>query len=407
MKDLTKIPQIVRAHYIQLALICLLSNGFISSASAQDDRIGIDVGNITLFPSLKLAYFSDNNVFLSEENEETNTGVRLSPELLWRAQRRGSTLALSYAGEFQSSSISQADFTDHSFRLDSTTIFSVRSVLNANITLSRDHVELGGSLSRIDTEERDVILFDNNQISLRHRYGAQGARGNITTSLRLRSLDFRNNDDITDGLDRTIIVPAVRFSLRVAGSTRGFVEASFRDIEFDDADLDRSETSLGLGVLWDQGGRTSGSIAVGNTEVSGGNDNSTLDVNASLFFSPRSFSRFELSLDRSFDEESIDNFSNAVELQVTNSATLGWNFDWSSRITHVLELQYENLDSDCPGNGYTTNRAGLEVDYSARSWLKFGIGVDAIAEEALCEEPTENVRDFDRQSVFLNVKASL
>lgn len=407
MKDLTIIRQFVRARNIQFAMVCSLAAGFSSSAIAQEERIGIDVGNITLFPSLKLEYFSNNNVFLSETDEETNTGIRLSPELLWRAQRRGSTLAVSYAGDFQSSDISQADYTDHRFRLDTRTIFSVRSILDANLDFGRDHLELGESLSRINTDIRDAIVLNRNQIFLRHRYGAEGARGNITTSLRLRSLDFRNNDDITNGLDRTIIAPAIRFSLRVAGSTRAFAEARFTDFDFDDASLDRSETLLGLGVLWDQGGRTSGSVAVGNTQVSGGDDGSTVDINASLFFNPRSFSRFSLSLDRSFDEESIDNLSNTGELQVTNAATLGWNYDWSSRISHSLELQYENLDSECPGNGYTTNRAGFEVDYSVRNWLQFGVGVDAVGEQALCSEPTENVRDFERQSVFLNVKTSL
>jgi hypothetical protein len=375
------------------------------------DGVPVRVGDSEVFPSLGIQYFSNGNVFLSddENDEQTSTGVVLEPELLWRSGLRGNQLFTRYRGNFQSSSVSAADFNDHEFRLGGKVDFSRRSSLDGDVTLARLHQPLGLGFTRRDPENLNATRFTSNTIRLRHRFGATNARGNLDSTLRLRWIDFRNNRSLTDGSDRFIFEPSVRFSVRIAGSTRGFVGLNVTEVEFDDSERDRLETQVNLGVLWNEAEKTGGSVALGATlsDPEVGEDRTELSIDASVWYLPRTYSRFEFSVDRSFDEDLSIAEDGSVEVDIETDIKVDWTYDWSSSVSHNLALSRQDNDSECPGSGYTNDSATFELNYRVRRWIELGVGVNGASREARCEGTGQVRNNYDSRIIFLGVRATL
>lgn len=375
------------------------------------DGVPIRVGDSEVFPSLGIQYFSNSNVFLSgeENDEQTSTGVALEPELVWRSGVRGNQLFTRYRGNYQDSSVSAADFNDHELSLGGKVDFSRRSSFDGDVTIARFHQPLGAGFTRQDAENLNATRFTSNRIRLRHRFGAQDARGNLDSGLRLRWIDFRNNRLLTDGADRFIFEPSVRFSVRIAGSTRGFVGVKLTDLEFDDSTRDRLETLIDLGVLWNEAEKTGGSVALGATRANRevGEDRTELSIDASVWYLPRTYSRLEFSVERSFDEDLSIAEDGGVEVDIETDVKIDWEYDWSSSLSHNLTLSRQDNDSECPGNGYTNDAATFELNYRVKRWLELGVGVNGSSRDARCEGSGQVRNDYDSRVIFLGMRATL
>lgn len=174
---------------------------------------------------------------------------------------------------------------------------------------------------------------------------------------------------------------------------------------------DRTDIDLSVGATWDITGRTGGSASIGigrsDFDLDGADAETDLTLEVGLFYQPRSFSRFDVSLLRNFFNDGLGTLSNVATF---NRLDLDWRYTYSSRVFHRASLDVLSIERTCPEVGDITSTLSFELGVQARRWLAFGLG--ASAEQRSndnCPGPAAIVEapDFDRQEVFLFTRVNL
>jgi len=389
---------------------CFVYLACTTSAQAQD-AAAIRLGETDLTPSLRIDIGQTDNAFRQGADVVENAFMRVEPELEWSADKGVTTISARYFGSYGLNDEDDLNFADHLLEGTFETSTSKRSKFEAQARFRFDHVDLGLDVfTRNNPTGVEQLEFFDQRINLQHTYGAAQARGQIISRLLIDNLDFTNNDSLTENSSRLIVQPSLRFSYRLSGDTRTFVSIRIAEIDRAANGMDRTDVDLSVGASWDITGRTGGSasIGVGQAMLDNGNDQTDLTLRAGLFYLPRSFSRFDLNLERGFFN---DGSGTLTEAAIANQINLRWRYDWSARLFHVAFVEFESIERTCPDIDDQTLAGSLEFGLNVRRWLAFGLGASFETRTNGSCPASANAQviapDFDQQEVFLFTRISL
>jgi len=381
----------------------------------QDEGLGFKLGETDLYPSLRVDFSQNSNAFLEPDNVTSTSDVVISPELEWIADRRLLSLVGSYRGEYNVSSEDALNYADHVFGLNANAELTSRKRLSGLVSLEFGHEELGTRLTSGTVAQNDgIVLFSNFRARGEYRYGADGARGNLSAGLLVQSLGYNSRDDLTAGRGFSRFEPFARFSLRLGGDTRLLSELRFGSFRFGDSDRDRDDLSLLTGLRFAATGKSGGSLRFGVTQsqrnLANASDQTEFILQASLFWEPTSFSRFDLDARRELDNRGSSLVSTDELTAIENLITLRWNHSWSSRVTHEAVLQSNNLARGCPDLDRNTVLASLEFNVQIRRWLSVGLnGSNTMSEVPGCVNTinADPNLDYQRTRFGAHIRATL
>lgn len=386
----------------------------VSVANAQDQAASIKIGESDLSPSLGIGYLSNNNAFLTPDNETSVTGVEIFPRLELVTRRRLLQLSLVYNGNFAVFSEDELDFDNHRLNFNANADLSTRQRVRASLKFSNEDQPLGTRITRgIGDEDNEQIELNTFGLEASYVYGARSAKGNIEVGLRLNNTNFLNEADLTDGLDFTEVGTFGVFSYRLSSDSRLLFEGRISDLSFDDETTDRTDLTALVGISLGENRKTSGSARVGfsqaSFELDGRADEQTSVADILLTWMPVNFSTFNLALTREFINTDSAAVTGAVtEVTIGDTIRLDWIHEWSTRLTTEAFAAREASDRECPQLDTATTSAGVEIAFSLRRWLILGGRVSTASRtEDDCPEAISGQDDleFDRQagSVFLRV----
>ena len=375
--------------------ICTLIFILVKPSFAQDEAAGsISIGETKVIPSISIYVDGNNNSNLEENDPVSSTGLVVSPEVDWIADRRLLELRASYSGEYKNASESVLNYTDHSLSISAAALLSKRKKLDGRIFFTQGHQLFGTGFTdpQNGLASRQTVVRDLGSV-LRYRYGASGAKGNLVVGLNLSNREFARDDGLATGRDYFRYQTNAIMSFRISPDSRFLVEGRYADFNYDNDIFDRGDTSFLVGFSFAPTGKSGGSAKLGTTRNQFDNDtfsdSSFAIAELDLFYAFRPYSRISFGIDRRFDSDNTSELIANEAKAVREVASVKWRHEWNSQISSTASFGVDNVVRDCPANSSDTRTGGLEFTYRARRWLSFGFGVDRLVRDAaVCpEEP--------------------
>ena len=116
---------------------------------------------------------------------------------------------------------------------------------------------------------------------------------------------------------------------------------------------------------------------------------------ATAYWTPLSYSRFNLRLNRNF---AVDTTSNTV----ATTAAATWRHDWSSRFRSFVDIKHQDYQSDVDTDDRTLDSARLRLGVGVTQWLAL---TGEVAKE-WSASPSE-LLDFEREWMAVGLEVEL
>lgn len=378
--------------------------------SQTNEGVSIGIGESNFLPSIRFEYAQESNAIRRDANEIENISAIVKPELLWNANKGSTSVELKYNGDFSVGDVDQLDYLDHLLGVELSSVLNKRSRLRANARVAFDHFELGSDVfTRISPAGLEQVEFSQQGVDIEYTYGAERAKGQFIGKITFDNLDYLNNDALTRNSSRTLLRPSIAFSYRLSGDTRGFVSAAVQHVDRAADGGDRTDFDLAFGASWEVTGRTGGAVSfgLGQSSLDSADDINDFVADIGFYYEPRSFSRFDLVLKRSFFNNGL---GSTAEVAILNALRIGWRYDWSSRVFHKAAASVQSLERACPEVGDQTVNLSLEISVQVRRWIVVGFGVDAEdRQNDFCNNVALNdlAPDYENLDAFAFMKFSL
>ena len=404
--------QVASAGRVSMVLLLAMLS---SMAFAQDDnREGIQLGETTVYPAVRMEYVSFNNVFNAAANEQEATAFVVKPEVDWVADRRLLALSARYAGNYSSGSEDVLTFADHEFNFGITAAPGKRLGIVSELDVELNNRQLDKDPAQGRGQGQDLLPITDINFRNSIAYGAEGAKGNVTAGLDFRS--YVPGDDAGIFFERRReylqIEPYVVFSLRVSPATRLLAELRTAVFDYAGAATDSTQYTVFGGVAFSQTGVLGGAIKVGYTELvfdsAAGLEGNTIASQINLFYRPLSYSTVDFRFSRNFDIRSSG--ANNEQQDIRDNGSIDWRFSYSDRFSHRVLLIGDSTDSDCKRVEFT---GGLEFNLAVRRWLEFGLGVVGQSRttdgcvDATTGADIDDTQEFESQRFIAHVRATL
>lgn len=394
-------------------ILCCLSTGWGASTQAQSGE-SVKFGEADLIPSVRVDYLSNSNAFLTSEGEISATGVKVSPSLEVRANRRLLDVKFGYQGDYANMSEEALNYDDHRVYGLVDVDLDTQKRMKGSVQISKSHEELGkgrtfGSVSSssVSVEYLDFSLDGS------YSYGALSAKGNITGGLLYSSRTFQNRSDLTSGADVLEFAPYGQFSYRISSATRALLELRLRSLNFDTDTSDRSEIQALFGLEFTGAGKTSGFLKLGvgnaNYDDDAVADTNFIVVNTNLTYSITAYSKFSLEYSRQLDDSDVVVLSQDQAQTIDDSVKLLWNHQWSAFVGSSVYFDGNFSRRDCPTPSSQATTSGIEIGVNPRRWVRFGVGfANEVRDLSGCAD-AQNVaaQEYDRQLVNVFVRVAL
>jgi hypothetical protein len=361
--------------YKKILLFVILIAGSGQVLSQQD---GIQAGSVTLFPTFGITYGHDSNIYYShdEDTKQSSNFLIYSPGIRLEGEGEKSDLLLQY------------DYNKTIFTSSSENNFEMHHLLAAvgyqnseksRLELSAEYFT--GSDRRGTHNQQGNLLNLNLKpdewhsfgIGGKWHYGGVGAKGAIDLEVGFIDREYDNNRLYTATRDRETRYIAATYAHTVSPKTKLLAQARFTQIDYDIATLDNEEQRLMFGAEWDASGKTSARALVGFLRKEFDDplieDFSGLAVETGLTWRLRSYSIFDLSLNRETDETNGNGF-----YVVRNSADLGWTHSWRQRFTTTASVGVSSENYEGSIRDDNANYYGISASYQFSDWLNSGLG---------------------------------
>lgn len=358
------------------------------TVKAQQD--GLQFENFTLFPTLGISYGHDDNVTLigSDQERISSNYTIFSPGIRLEAEGE----KFDFLGQYDYNrtsfnSDSRFDFEMHHFlaRLGYSATNRSRFQLAAEYFDGTDRIGTANQQGNIIGLNLDPDEWHSFGLIGRWRYGGIGAKGSIDVEVGSIDRQYDNNRIFTRTRDRTANFIGATYSHQVTPKTHFLTHAKFTNIDYDNATLDNTEKRLMFGAQWQASGKTSARALVGYLEKEFDDpiheDFSGFAVEAGLTWSPKSYSVFDLTLNRETDETNGNG-----SFVVRNSADLGWTHFWKDRFSTTASIGFSDEDYEGSNRSDELNYYGIAAKYQFSKWLTSGLGYRHLDRESTLSE---------------------
>jgi hypothetical protein len=335
-------------------------------------------GPVRFYPGLATAVGYDDNIFESNSDRKGSTVTRVTPEVTALLPFNAGFAEMGgQINDVRYTTSSDDDFTDRLAYARSAFEAGARNRFTLNGEFAKKHDDRGTVLTEgVDFNTANISepdAYTDKSAGFNYEFGAPGARGKLRFGANYLDHSYDNNRDRTRYFDHEEYGGSAAFLWRIMPRTSLAFEARDNQIKYAEVNpaattLDSSERSLLVGAEWGGTGITTGSVRVGNRrknfESSDRVDGSNFTWEANVAWTPRSYSKFELELEREPNE------TNGVgDFIDSRTYLLRWSHDWTQRIGTQLALSYvqqayENTDRDS-----NLKAAKLGLSYKMRRWL--------------------------------------
>jgi hypothetical protein len=250
-----------------------------------------------------------------------------------------------------------------------------------------------------------------------YSFGRDTARGRLELGAHLTNREYDNNDQQFRNRDE-LDISAAAF-LRVMAKTEFYAQVVYTDFDYVDQtaaaptngrDLDNQETRYMLGLKWYPSQDLSGSVRVGTTEKTFGDQSQRQDYdeltwNSNLVWTPNTRDGFAVSYSRSLEEPFVYTAAQLIDdvIEVENLA-FSWSHMWGQRLSTTLGYTFGD-DRFFP-SGRIDDRDEFTIGVSYKLPRLGTVGVTYFNRKR-DSNVAEQSYDDDGFSVFFNLGAAL
>ena len=397
------------------AVVVILTSGFSSPMvlAQESGQVSVKVGEADLYPSVRLGYVSNSNVFRSSQAELEASGIRVAPSASLVATRRGLELKAGYEGAFASFSEDELNYNDHHIFGSADAVLGVRKRAAGSVNLQSKHEDLGTGFTEGNAvsgnEQVQILDFGANGS---FTYGAPTARFNASAGLVVKSVAYQNRRDLTNGRDYFAVTPFGQLSYRLSSDTRALLELRLATLDFDNNSLDRFEVKVLSGFSFRGTGKSGGDVKVGVTQANYSDsivqDRSVFTADIGVYFLPTALSRIDVGFVRQFNNEDLIDLTPNGTQTIDDTASLRWVNQWSGFVKSTASLEYLNQNRDCPSAASQRTKAGFEISVLPRKWVEVGAGFSSTSLSVDdCGIPSVPDSDYDLQEITFFTKITL
>lgn len=372
-----------------------------------ENPISLGSGN-DLFLGYRLSALRTDNVARSEDDQQKSA-------LVYRAGldagfRRDTGKNLYWAGASLTSAmhegISQADYTDGVASAVASINRDGRHRLVTQARVQFGHDALGEDrVTGSDTSNIDRWSHTDGRIN--YRLGRDDTILSLDVFAEGAERDYLNNEADTDALDYSRLDAGAVFSVAYSAKTKFVFGARAAELSYKDAAAATNRDSdlyrYFAGVRWLATAKTSGEIRLGqiSREITNtGAKETDFAWRALVDWKPKTYSRFRLVSDLSYDESVFTSAS-----YIRNSAiTLSWKHQWSPLWSSSMFGRYR--ESDYIGD--TSNR--VDDVYQLGASLNYKIGRKATVSPRIdyaTKDSSVSAFDYNRWDIGIKLKVGL
>ena len=384
--------------------IALAASAITANAVANMDPAPIDLGGMTLTPTLNTTFGHNDNIRESGINDESSWVTTINPNFLLEAMDGVNVYQVEYGLRQDIFHSSHSDNNlDHHLRGMSHFEIDNRNRITLNATY--DRTETLSDTTYVDVNDK----FNSLYLEGIYGFGVPSAMFNFDVGLNHQRRRTHNSGGINDHLeyDKNGFIGTGYYN--VGARTRLLAEYIYDEYEYKTdlasvGNLDNDRDRFYVGATWAATARTTGSVRLGyeNRDFDNYNkeDGDGFSWAADVTWSPRTYSTLTLSSSRTREEARV--FSNFVD---TKQAGINWNHDWGSNVTSDVFYNWIEEDFDNTASldrEDEINELGMEVRYTVQRWMSVGLGY-----RYKDRESNALVRDYDRNMFTLNLNVSL
>ncbi len=361
------------------------------------DALPMRAGAFDVWASLGLSAEYNDNVFASQNNEETDTIFRVQPRLEarsnWSAHELNAGVAVDHQEYAENDSETVTDYSGYvGGRIDVQRSFRLNGRVTAAHVTEQRYEPSGSAAGATEPAQYDAFGAEGGATFQRDRYQLEGRVGTVTTEF---NTDFNFRD-----AEETYIFG--RGSLAVSPDVALFVQGRKADIDYDqpgtllNPSRDGTRTNVQAGASFELSAPFRGEIAVGSVEDDKDDptrpDTDGLSVNGELMWFPTQLTTVTVNALRSVFDPGLQNsaaalnttFNLRIDHELRRNILIygtvgGGNYDFGD-----IDREDEFMNAGV-GLAYKLNRnARIEAGYRFRTQESNGAAAD---------------RDFD-QNVF-------
>jgi len=363
---------------------------------------GSEVGPFRLFPAIGISLQHNDNLGLTNANEDSSAVTILSPQAKLVSKRRGSTYSLGLGteiGRYTSSDIDNYEDANFSAGADLQLSSLAGLLLGASYRLGHD---ARGSTDRTNAQLDTYTTAGGNAL---FSYGSRakiGFEGEVGYSAK-RYKDYSSTviDGVTDSdIDFTSV--AGRLFYRVMPKTRVFVEAAYQQTDYvlDQSIQDSDQWGLNVGARWRATAKTSGTAKIGylkrDYDATGIEDFTGVAWQIGVQLKPLRQSTVDVYTGRTVsDNTGIGDFIDTQDISVS------WTHNWMPRLSTKLGFYFAN--SDYEGNiredDLTNFNLGVNYDVMKRTTVSAGVNFTQ-------NDSTSSTEEYDRTIYHISINSA-
>lgn len=352
---------------------------------------------IQFTPELSIDERYDDNFREVENGEQSSWIMNIRPTLTLDAFGRKSQYQLSYRGDRE---------IVHSYDDDSNTDHYLNGKAGFQFN-SRNKLVFDASYSKVENttsvdSNTEGDKFNTRRVGSIYTFGADSARTQIDLGANRTWLRYDNSGNLNADKERDATQLHSTLYYRIAPKTRLLGEVRHTEYEYEsNTSLDADNLALLAGVTWEATAKTTGSIKVGREkkefDSSARKDKSSSMWEVGIDWAPRTYSTFDLTAGRYFDEGE----DGASAIRHTGYG-LGWKHYWLERVYSTAGYDYSKRDYMDSVREDTLDKYTLGVTYEMRRWLDLGLSYSYAENDS-----NRAGESYERNIYMLTVKASL
>lgn len=353
-------------------------SALVPSLALAVDPQPIEAGAFNLIPTVTLDARDTDNMFLSADNEVDSKLYIVSPRLEAVTESNGNSLRLAgQIDEANYSATSEDDYTDWRVTGDAHLQMDVRNAFDFNAGFFRTRETRGTGFSQGGFLPTTPDRYEETTYGASYQFGTRDSLGRLVLSANSYDKSYRNNRITTQFRDREDMRFSGAFYWNLSPRTDIFVEYQQADIDYGTDpvvavgvpdSLDSDEQYVYVGISWEASAATTGSLKVGQGDKEfsdadrGDADASVWEAN--ILWEPLSYSAFNFTASRSFDEAT--GVGNALEAQ---RYAINWQHSWSDSLRSTFTWYTSDDDYTGSTRQDDIDAVSFRLDYSVQRWF--------------------------------------
>lgn len=385
-------------------IACAQGGTATDSGSGSATGGGIQAGALRLFPSLGLSFGYESNVSFASHDETDSFTTRLSPAIHANAGDASNHFSVDLASNLAWYTQSSTDnYSDVNLRATwlYNPVLRHALALDGGINWSHDPRGTGAREGDLAFLDLDPDRYRKSDLGARYQFGAPGARARLEVDGRVINRTYTNNRDFTRFRDDRQTEVDGAFFWRIAPKTSAEVRVEHNNINYDVASLDSTEQHYFVGVEFDPTAKLSGALLVGQLKKQfddpSRSDTSGASWRVGLKYQLRTYSTLNLTTARETDET-----NGTGDYILRRDVTLGWNHNWTDRISTAIDTGYAKEDHRPTVREDKTSFVGFSADYLFRPWLRAGASYRTFNRSSDIDQ-----FEYNRDLILFSLEASL